>query len=33
MTVCRDKTRPEIIPCFEMVRDVQGRDVAVTLLR
>jgi ATP-dependent DNA helicase RecG len=29
MTVCRDKIRPEIIPYFETVRDVQGRDVAV----
>lgn len=30
MTVCRDKVRPEIIPYFEIVRDVEpGRHVAV----
>jgi len=29
MTVCREKIRPEIIPYFETVRGVQGRDVAV----
>lgn len=30
MTVCRDKIRPEIIPSFHVVRDVEpGRDVAV----
>lgn len=30
MTACRDKVRPEIIPYFEIVRDVvDGRDVAV----
>ena len=30
MTACRDKIRPEIIPYFEIVRDVEpGRDVAV----
>ncbi|MGH9352162.1 MAG: ATP-binding protein [Terriglobia bacterium] len=30
MTACRDKIRPEIIPYFEVVRDVEpGRDVAV----
>jgi ATP-dependent DNA helicase RecG len=30
MTACRDKIRPEIIPVFELLRDVDpGRDVAV----
>lgn len=30
MTACRDKSRPEIIPAFELIRDVDnGRDVAV----
>jgi len=30
MTACRDKIRPEIIPYFEMIRDVEpGRHVAV----
>jgi ATP-dependent DNA helicase RecG len=30
MTACRDKIRPEVIPYFETVRDVEpGRDVAV----
>lgn len=31
MTACRDKVRPELIPYFEIVRDVDGggRDVAV----
>ena len=30
MTTCRDKIRPEIIPFFEVVRDVEpGKDVAV----
>src|SRR5690242_19802040 len=30
MTVCRDKIRPEIIPYFELVHDVDGgRTVAV----
>lgn len=30
MQVCRDKVRPEVIPYFEIVRDVTpGRDVAV----
>lgn len=30
MTACRDKVRPELIPYFEVVRDVQpGKDVAV----
>lgn len=30
MTTCRDKIRPEIIPYFEVLRDVEaGRDVAV----
>lgn len=30
MTACRDKIRPEIIPYFEMVKNVQpGKDVAV----
>ena len=29
MTACRDKIRPEIIPFFEVVRDVEpGKDVA-----
>jgi len=30
MTACRDKIRPELIPYFELVRDVEpGKDVAV----
>ena len=30
MTACRDKIRPEIIPFFEVVRDVEpGKDVAI----
>lgn len=30
MTVCRDKIRPEIIPYFEIIKDVEpGKDVAV----
>ena len=29
MTVCRDKVRPEIIPYFEIIREVEGREVAV----
>ena len=30
MTACRDKIRPEVIPYFETVRDVEpGRDIAV----
>lgn len=30
MTACRDKIRPEIIPYFEIVRDVEpGKDVAI----
>lgn len=30
MTACRDKIRPEIIPYFEVVRDVEpGKDIAV----
>jgi len=30
MTVCRDKMRPELIPYYELIRDVEpGRDVAV----
>jgi len=30
MTVCRDKIRPEIIPYFELIRQVEpGKDVAV----
>ena len=30
MTACRDKIRPEVIPYFEIVRDVEpGKDVAV----
>ena len=30
MTACRDKIRPEIIPYFEIIRDVEpGKDVAV----
>ena len=30
MTACRDKVRPEVIPYFEIVRDVEpGKDVAV----
>ncbi|HOI74477.1 MAG TPA: ATP-binding protein [Syntrophales bacterium] len=34
MTTCRDKLRPEIIPYFEIVRDVEpGKDVAVITLR
>lgn len=29
MQACRDKIRPELIPYFEIIRDVGGRDVAV----
>ncbi len=30
MTACRDKIRPELIPYFEIIRDVEpGKDVAV----
>jgi ATP-dependent DNA helicase RecG len=30
MTVCRDKIRPELIPFFEIIRDVEpGKDIAV----
>jgi len=30
MTTCRDKIRPELIPYFEVIRDVErGKDVAV----
>jgi len=30
MTTCRDKIRPELIPYFEMIRDVEpGKDVAI----
>lgn len=29
MTACRDKIRPAIIPFFEIVRDVEGKDIAV----
>lgn len=30
MTTCRDKVRPEVIPYFEIIRDVErGKDVAV----
>src|SRR3990170_1236438 len=30
MTVCRDKVRPEVIPYFEIVRDIEpGKNVAV----
>ena len=33
MTACRDKIRPELIPYFEMIRDVEpGKDVAVVLV-
>lgn len=33
MTVCRDKIRPELIPYFEMIRDVEpDKDVAVVLV-
>jgi ATP-dependent DNA helicase RecG len=33
MTMCRDKIRPEIIPYFEVIRDVDaGKDVAVIRL-
>ena len=34
MTACRDKIRPEVIPYFELVRDIEpGRDVAVVQVR
>jgi len=30
MTICRDKIRPELIPYYEIIRDVEsGKDVAI----
>jgi predicted HTH transcriptional regulator len=34
MTACRDKIRPEIIPFFEVVRDIEpGKDVAIVTVQ
>ena len=33
MTTCRDKIRPEVIPFFEIARDIEpGKDIAVVSL-